>query len=83
MPDEQKADDCLPIRCPYCNCAVTRVVWTRPGAGYADGKRRRKRQCGLPICGKTFLGRVEQAEIEKVVGGKKNRQRGEIRQPSS
>jgi transcriptional regulator NrdR family protein len=83
MPDEQNAADGEPMRCPYCNCAVTHVLWTRPGAGYADGKRRRKRQCGSPICGRTFLGRVELVEVETVVGGKANGQRGESRQPSS
>ena len=66
--DKQPTADPGPVRCPHCGCPYSRVVWTRDGSRYADGKRRRKRKCGSPNCGKSFLGRVEQVEVEIVVG---------------
>lgn len=56
-------------KCPHCGCQKSSVVWTKSAAKTRDGKRLRKRQCGSPICRKTYLSRVDQPEVERVVGG--------------
>jgi hypothetical protein len=39
------------VRCPRCNCGVSRVYYTRG----RNGVEKRVRICGSPICGAKFI----------------------------
>ncbi len=46
-PDDYQGDgDDHGVRCPKCNCADTRVVYTRHSIGARNHRRRKCRHCG-------------------------------------